>query len=556
MMGPSALVAFLLCLPGVAEEPGTRDLADEAAAADEKLLREQKVGTDGPGLIAFLRQRTLTPDDQKRIAELIRNLGDDRFEERQAASTGLRRCGTPALAALREAARHPDLEVSRRAQECIEAIESGPGTGLPMAACRRLARLAPAGAAETLLGYAPFADDDAVEEEVCAALLTVTPRGRPGAAVQAALTDALPARRAAAAFVASRADDVALRDRVAGLLADRDGTVRFRAAQGLLAARDRRAVKTLVDLLGDGPEALAWRAEEYLLRLAGDNAPLGASSGSGTPDDRKKWRDAWCATQGDKLDLARAEQVTPFLRHILIPEMHGGRIREVGPGPDNKPLWELRNGNMPRDAQVLPGGRVLVCECGNVHRVAEYEIRSGKLLWSHPVNDPAYAQRLANGNTFIATHNDCCEVTPKGLEVYKHTAEHGFFIHSTHRMANGHIVWLSMTGTVRELSPDGKQVRQLDLPQARGGNWSGVEGLPGNRYLAVELNQGRVIEVDAKGVEQWSCQIAGACYASRLPTGNTLVCSFGGQRIVEVDRQGKSVREVKLTTSPWRAHAR
>ncbi len=45
--------------------------------------------------------------------------------------------------------------------------------------------------------------------------------------------------------------------------------------------------------------------------------------------------------------------------------------------------------------------------------------------------------------------------------------EQGFFIHSTHRMANGHIVWLSMTGTVRELSPEGKQVRQLELPQAK-----------------------------------------------------------------------------------------
>jgi hypothetical protein len=86
----------------------------------------------------------------------------------------------------------------------------------------------------------------------------------------------------------------------------------------------------------------------------------------------------------------------------------------------------------------VPGNRVLVCEV-NTNRIAEYDMQ-GKLVWSHPCPDPAYAQRLPNGNTFIASHNRSFEVTRDGKEVYGHNAEGGFFIHSTHRKPNGNIV--------------------------------------------------------------------------------------------------------------------
>jgi hypothetical protein len=54
----------------------------------------------------------------------------------------------------------------------------------------------------------------------------------------------------------------------------------------------------------------------------------------------------------------------------------------------------------------------------------------------------------------------------------------------------------------------------------------------------------------------WECQVQGASYALRLPTGQTMVCSFGGQRVVHVSRDGKIVWEKAVPTSPWRAHFR
>jgi hypothetical protein len=67
--------------------------------------------------------------------------------------------------------------------------------------------------------------------------------------------------------------------------------------------------------------------------------------------------------------------------------------------------------------------------------------------------------------------------------------------------------------------------------------------------------QGKVVEVDAAGKVVWEYQIAGACYAQRLPNGNTLVVS-NATGIVEVDRHGKKVWERAITSSLWRAHRR
>ncbi len=64
------------------------------------------------------------------------------------------------------------------------------------------------------------------------------------------------------------------------------------------------------------------------------------------------------------------------------------------------------------------------------------------------------------------------------------------------------------------------------------------------------------MEVDAAGKVVWECKIAQACQALRRPNGHTLVCSYGGRRIVEVDREGKIVWEKAGDTNVWRARDR
>jgi uncharacterized protein (TIGR03067 family) len=57
-----------------------------------------------------------------RVANLIRQLGDDEFEKREAASKELEAIGAPALDALRKAASHDDSEIRRRAEQILQAV--------------------------------------------------------------------------------------------------------------------------------------------------------------------------------------------------------------------------------------------------------------------------------------------------------------------------------------------------------------------------------------------------------------------------------------------------
>jgi HEAT repeat protein len=547
-----ALWGLLALLPAAGAARAAE--ADEQAAADERLLREARVAVTDGALLEFLRQRSLTDDDRAKLDAIVRRLGSAVYEERERASAALAARGSPALPFLRRALNDADAEVRRRARRCLEEIERGPGSALPAAAVRLLARRRPAGALEVLLTYAPFADDEFVEDEVLAALAALGLRGGKAAPpLTDALADAQAPRRAAAAYAVGRSPDPAQRDAAARLLSDADPAVRLRAAQALVAGRDRRGVPALIDLLADAPAERASKAEELLLRLAGELAPE-ASAGAGTPEERKRWRETWAGwwrERGPKVDLARLDEATPYLGLTLVPEMHGNKVWECG--KDGKVRWELTGLSQPRDARVLPGGRVLIAEV-TAGLVTERD-RKGKLLWSHKVQDPAYVERLANGNTFVGTHNRAFEVTPAGKEIVVYQSEAGFFIHSMHRKANGNLVCLSMTGCVREVNRAGKVVCTFQLDN-NGRNWCGVQGLPGGRYLAVDYNQGHVLELDAKGKTQWECKVQGATYAVRRPTGTTLICSFGGQRVVEVNRAGKVVWEKKVASMPWRVHSR
>jgi hypothetical protein len=527
---------------------------DDPLAADEILLREAKVGTDGLDLLAFLRERSPTETDLARIEALIRQLGSESFAERQEASAALVRRGTPAVRFLQKAVKDADLEISRRAERCLDEIARGPGASLPAAAVRLLAARKPAGAVEALLGFVPFADDDLVEDEVLSALVSLGLRdGKVVPEILAALGDRLEARRGAAADVAGRCPDRGQRDAVARLLEDAEPKVRFRAAHGLVCGRDVRGIPALIDLLAAPSADLSGRAEDLLLRIAREQAPKVSAGPS--EEERKQWQAAWAqwfADHATDVDLAHLDEEPPFLNLTLVCEMHGNKIWEVG--RDGKVRWEMDQLQGPRTAQMLPGGRVLVAEY-KLNKVTERD-RTGKLLWEHPCNDPAYVLRLPNGNTFLGNHQRAVEVTREGKEVFSYKPpEQGFLIHSMHRKRDGNLVCLSMSGILREVNREGKEVRSFQL-DTNNRNWCGVEGLSGNRYLAVDLNQGEVLELDATGKVSWKCQVQGASYALRLPNGNTMVCSFGGRRVVEVNRAGTVVWETKVGTSPWRAHVR
>jgi hypothetical protein len=518
---------------------------------DQHLLRRAGVPTDTDGLLAFLRKLSPTEADHKHMAMLVHQLGSDRFEEREAASRQLLDRHLAALPALRRGLVDEDVEVVRRCQDCLDQIENGPGPQLPLAAVHLLGERRPPAAVPVLLDYLTHAGDLDVQDAVLDALVAVAARpGQVDHPLVAVLKDPVPLRRAAAAYVLGRSADDQVRATVRPLLADRRPQVRYRAAQGLLAGRDRAAVPALIDLLLEPPGEMTWRVEEMLVALAGDQAPESALNDSSA--EREKLRDGWrhwWADRGAGIDLTRLDDRTVFLGLTLVPEMHANKVWEYDRG--GRVLWTLSGLQCPIDAQVLPGGRLLVAELSG-HRVTERD-RTGKILWQKNVQTPIACQRLRNGQTFIGTNHRLCTVTPDGKETWSYAAENGFFIHSVQRLRNGHFAMVSMDGAIREIDAQGKEVRTLPL-SIRGG-WSGIEGVPGNRYLVVNNTEGRVMEVDAAGKTVWQHLVPGACFASRLPNGNTLVVS-NSKGLVEVNRAGKAVTEKSMQTSLWRAHRR
>jgi HEAT repeat protein len=539
------LGALFLLLPaeGFRAAEGDNELAEA-----EKLLREAKVATDGPGLMKFFRDRTLPEAERAKLAGTVRRLGDEEFEVRQKAFKDLLVAGRAALPFLRQAKKDPDPQIADSAARLLERIESGSDAALTAAAARVLADRKPAGAVPVLLAYLPLADEELVQEAVLDALATIGLRGgKVDPELAAARKDKDPLRRLAAAHLFARAGPDE-RKSLRAMLTDPDARVRFEAATALVRAEDKAGVEPLIGMLTDEPRHLAEQAEDLLYRLAGDKPPAGVDAGEA--DARRKAWEAWWKENGTQVDLARLKR-EPALRGLTVVCEHDGAGKD-GQGriwecdKDGKPRWEISGGlGGPLDVFLLPNRRVLISEY-NSRRVTERD-RDGKILWEKRVNNNAVsAQRLANGNTFIATRSEIMEVTKDGRTVYSH--QKGDVYRAT-KLRNGHIVYTTGTQVV-ELDATGKQVTAVNL---NGLAWGSADKLPNGRYLVALYGGGKVVEVDAAGKVFWECQVASPAMAVRLRNGHTVVASSEGRMVAEYDQKGKEVWKQRVTGRVWSA---
>lgn len=544
----SALVGAGLAL--LLAAPGSRG-ADSDLAYAEKALQEAKLKTDGPSLLEFFRQRTLSEADRKRLAEAVRLLGAEEFEVRRRAQKELLRAGRTALPFLRPALKDSDPEVARAADQLIRRLEGGSETALTAAAARLLAARKPEGAVQVLLAYFPSADDTQVRDAVLEALTaTGLHGGKVDPALAAALKDGQALRRMAAAFVYGRAGPE-VRKELVPLLKDSDAGVRFQAASALVQSGDKSAVPPLVALLGDGPEHVAWQSEDLLLRIAGEGAPpvsLGSSPAE-RGECRVKWA-AWWESAKDKVDLTKVRFHDALRGLTLVCDCDtgqgaGGKLWEFG--SDGKERWKFTAVRTPVDVQVLPGGRLLLAE-GSASQVTERD-RTGKVLWSHRTNGYATTvKRLPNGNILLSGYSEIMEVTRDGREVFSYKGPGGS-IYRVQPLRGGHLLFAS-NGQVVEIDRTGKQVHTVPIPGGTG-IWTHVEPLPNGRYLVAQYSANKVIELDRSGKVHWQVTVRTPSSASRLPNGNTLVSAMDDRRVVEFNRAGKEVWTRKTDGRPF-----
>src|SRR5262249_27994914 len=210
----------------------------ESPTDDEQALRSAGLSADGASLLAAVRRHTLTTEARKKVGSLIARLGADSFAEREKASKQLLALGRVALPQLREASKHNDLEIARRAKSSIERIEREPTCHLPAVAFHLLAVRKPPGVVEALLAYLPHAEEESRMEEVRQALTTLALRdGKPDPDLMRALADRLPLRRFTAAEALTEGGGVEGRAAARKLLKDAVPMVRMRVALALAATK-------------------------------------------------------------------------------------------------------------------------------------------------------------------------------------------------------------------------------------------------------------------------------------------------------------------------------
>jgi HEAT repeat protein len=506
-------------------------------------------------LIDYFRKNTLDDADRDKFMGLIRQLGSDSFRARQKAMASLVAYRSAAVPLLRQATQNTDLEISRRAEQCLAKIQAAPGAGLSATFARVMGVRKPEGAVDVLLAYLPFADDDSVLEEVRGSLAAMAlADGKPHKSLVAALRDRLPERRAVAAEALLQAGLTGEKQAMVPLLKDADLTVRLRVAQALAGAREKAAVPVLIDLLTQLPGEEAWKAEEVLRRLADDKAPtlaLGSDNAA-----RQKAREAWAAwwkDHGSKTDLARVERAPRLLGYTVISQYSNrgiGQVVEVG--KNGKKRWSFEGLTYNTfDLQVLRGERLLLAEY-NTSKVTERDFK-GKVVWELSFPNPISVQRLRNGNTLVAGRNIIAEYDKNKKEIYKIT-RNNYDIYGARKVRNNQVVMITNGGQVIRMDTKGKELANFTTGSI--GYYGCLEALPNGNVMVALYGNNKVAEYDPKGKQVWEATVQWPSSCTRLPNGNTLVCCQDTRQIVEFDRKGKKVWEHTINGRPYCARRR
>jgi HEAT repeat protein len=510
---------------------------------------------DGPSLVNELRSRTLSDDDHDKLLRLVKQLDDVSDDVREKALNALVDFGPRAVPLLRHAARDAGPRGSVLAGQCLEALERTGPRPLPAAAVRLLTLRRPEGAAEALLAYLPFAENDSSSDQFVDLLIALGCADGKAPALVRGLADRVPARRAAAAsaIVRGRADEhlAAVRK----LLKDPDGEVRLRCALALASRGEKDAIPVLIGLLGELPPELAGEAIDYLVHLAGEAGPEVAFGTE--PAARKATVEAWqkwWKQKGASIDLARAD---PQRRSgaLLVIELQGpkgtGRVLEVNAA--GKIRWQIEGLNYPIDAQVLPNGHVMVVEQNN--RLTE-RTRDGKVVWEQFIPNVCQVEALSNGQMMVVTRNSVQLFDRSRKPILTHSHTSGWILAARH-FRDGSMAFVTYQGQYVRIDSRGKEVKSTTIPFNANFGVNGAEVLPGDRVLISIANTNKVTEYSADGKVLWEAKVPGAGGPTRLPNGHTLVCSNGFTTLTEVDRSGRIVSEKKdLPYHPFNVYPR
>jgi HEAT repeat protein len=515
--------------------------------------------TDGTHLLEEFRKRTLTDDQRAEVLALLAKLADASEEEREKATADFITWGPRIAPLLRQVANQGPPHVGAFAARCLESLGKEQPS-LPTASARLLALRRPPGTLEALLAYLPYADSDAMAAQVLDLLPRLgCPEGKAEPVLIAALADKVPCRRMAAARTLCQAIGGHQPPReqllaVRKLLQDEDREVRFQTARALANINDKDAIPVLIALLGELPLEQGWEVEDYLMLLAGDRAPTVALADDAS---RAAVRDAWkrwWRENGPGLDLAKVDPERRSGSFLVVENFNptGGRGRVLELNAAGKVRWQIDNLNFPWDAEVLPGGKVLVIEQNQ--RLSE-RYRKGPVAWEKLFANVFTCQGLRNGHIFLACRTHLFELDPAGKTVFTWSSPNGTIL-AARRLRDGQTAFVTYQGVYVRLDAAGKPAKTFQLPFQNFG-LGGADVAAGDCVVVSVQNLNKVMEYGPDGKVRWQAEVLAPGIPHRLANGQTLVPSNHNTRLVRLDATGKIVSELKdLSFRPFRVHGR
>lgn len=149
-------------------------------------------------VLEHLKKHLPNPEKLARGRQLIRQLADEDFDKRETAAAELLKLGWVVVPLLRNAAKDDDVEVRRRAEDCLKKVEEQNRPQGLSAAVQLLGLQQPKDSVNVLLAMLPGADEALACDIRCALHVIGQRKGEPDPSLAKALLDREPLVRKAA----------------------------------------------------------------------------------------------------------------------------------------------------------------------------------------------------------------------------------------------------------------------------------------------------------------------------------------------------------------------
>ena len=492
----------------------------------------------------------------------ISKLGDADFEERDQSTLALMRQGPALRCKLFAAAQSSDPEVARRCQEILNSTLVRKQNAWMETAVAWLIEQPSEELHNWLLAYIPWAEQSSNGEQadwLVNSLLEVSERLNSWqwiARVNA--THAPLLRLAAAKAFTHHSPPFTLSDSAAS---DSDPRVQLEFARQGVIQRNPESARHLAKLIELLPTPEACQAEEMLVTLSEMRGPVGMVLRNEEAGCARQCSLAWLKWLDQPDSLAswgkKSANQIPMARTLVV-EFDGplgGRIVELG--PDWKTIWEMNGLGGPNDVQILQGGKILVAE-RTALRVTERN-RDGKICWEHAMTSgPISSFRTRYGSTVIASFHEVIEVDRAGNVIRQHTHPAGFrhvkpWDNMPGNSPDRPVCCMTGDGQIQFLDNEWKVMRTLQPEKYATGAayWASMQHLTLGKTLVSLGGSGKIVEVDDLGKIKWEASVQAPVHAQRLANGNTLVCSFDGRALVELDKKGKEIGRLATEGRPF-----